>query len=358
MTRLWTEGFEAGDLLGWTALALSNSDIRTTPKRSGNAAFVLGGAGGGFDSFSNAMAYYFLLNSQSSSEGYFRFCLYLPSGWPSSGIQAIGTYDWRCYWRNGGTALGSISVNSDRKICIYTGTTLVGTSTKTLNYNQWYIIECHIDISTTGILEARIDGLPDPTLKYYGNCKPGTDTGINNFYWYGSWNGQTKAALDDIAYNDVLGTVDNSWCGDGHIIAITPSTDITHQFIGSDGDSTDNYLLVDEIPTNNDTDYVQSDTIEDKDLYDMTNTGLTDASVRIQRIWIEARAKCAFPRGGTISLLTKPNGGTEFESTPLTLFGIYGQKLLSDSQFVNPATGAAWTCTDIDALQAGVKVKS
>jgi hypothetical protein len=158
---------------------------------------------------------------------------------------------------------------------------------------------------------------------------------------------------DDLAINDTSGGADDSWCGDGRIIALTPNAngDLS-QLTGSDGNSTDNYLLVDDVPSNGDTDYVEGSTVDQKDLYNLTACGLT--GVIIKRVWAASRSRDTVAAGGLISLVVKTNS-TEYAGTDRALATSYAE-VLGDIHTVNPNTSGAWSTSDLDALQVGPKL--
>jgi hypothetical protein len=162
--------------------------------------------------------------------------------------------------------------------------------------------------------------------------------------------------LDDIAVNDTTGTQDNSWCGDGHIIALVPNANGDRsEFIGSDGNSVDNYLLVDEFPVNlsgGTGDYVESLTPGAADLYQVGNPVLKSGDV-IQRVWVYAQMREQSADGDTVQLGGKSNG-VEFWGDPIAL-GVSFRPYNSEEYLVNPGTGSAWTQQNITDLQIGVK---
>jgi hypothetical protein len=339
MTRIWTEGFEMRDVVGYTTTGAAS----TTQKRSGGASIVLTGG--------QTLTY----SVSDLAEAYIRFGIY----W--SGDSTTSTF--RLQFRHGTTVLDElrIDLNTDGFVDLIVDTTLQDTGVLAISESQWYLIELRVKIDdAAGILDAKVDGVPDATFS--GDTKPGADAHFDNIYFYNnsSTGGlpftNTSIYLDDIALNDTAGGVDNSWCGDGKIIVILPNGTVTNQLTGSDGDTTNNHLLVDEVPKDNDTTYVQGNVVNEEDLYDLAACGLTD--VIINRIWAEARAKDTVASGGTIALVTKASGGAEVAGADVTLATTYTVRVLSAEQLVNPVDAAAWEVADIDALQGGPRTRS
>jgi len=322
MTRIFTEGFESGDLLFFTSHA---SVLSTSVVRSGTRSLQNANIGN--------------LNSKnipSVSLAYFRFA-----------FNRVSTFSFR--WYNGATELGSIRHNTtSNRIEIYTSTgTLVATGTKEILANTWYLIEVYVNIADAGTITVRVDGIQDAT--YSGDTKPGTAVTMDSVRYY------LNGYLDDLAMNDTSGFEDNSWCGDGRVIALTPDGNGSlSQLTGSDGNSTDNYLLVNEVPSNGDTSYVQGSTAELADLYTVAGSGLVGAT--IHRVWVESRSRDTVATGGLISLIVKTNG-TEYDGATKTLGTAYAV-ITGDDLRLNPNTGVAWTIAELDALEIGVKTKS
>jgi len=331
MTRIFTEGFESGDTL---AMNVATYGAGIAQVRSGS--YSLQGAQGNSSTG---------ITISGVSEVYFR-CAHWTNGTSGTLLK----------WRIGATELGSLRFNStNRCLELYTGTaTYVAGGTHPIPSNAWFLYEVHIKIdASAGVLEAKIDGVLDSSFN--GNTKPGTATTFDNFLLPGT--GTNVCYMDDIAINNTSGSVDNSWCGDGRIIALVPNAngDLS-QLMGSDGNTTDNYLLVDEKPSNGDTDYVEGSVVDEKDLYNMSATGLASNNI-IRRVWVESRSRDTASAGGSIALAIKTNS-TEYLSSNITLLGTYTASIKGIDYPLNPNSGVAWTISDVDALQAGPVTRS
>lgn len=318
-----------GDLLPLTVS--TGNATSTSPVRSGAYSFRIGGG--------NSANYKDLPSAYSE--------LYIRFGWYKANND---TNQQICAWAYGGTYLGCLKINGGY-LCLYTSTgTLVASSSFYPLSNTWYLLELRVKIADSGgVLNLKVDGTS--ILTYTGDTKPGTDTTINRFYFGVSNNYWYH---DDIAINDTSGAADNSWCGDGKIIALTPNGngDVS-QLTGSDGDSTDNYLHVDEAVSDGDTTYTQSESADNYDLYNLTNCGLSH--VTINRVWVEARARDTVADGGNCQLGLKTT--SEYWSSNISLLTTYTKQVLGTFYTTNPYTGSAWTTTQLDGLQAGFKVK-
>jgi hypothetical protein len=168
-----------------------------------------------------------------------------------------------------------------------------------------------------------------------------------------------RCNLDDIAINDLDGSRDTSWCGDGHVIALPPNGNSdSSQFVGSDSNSTDNYLLVDEFPatlTGGGGDYVESDASGAIDFYQTMNPNPTlKSNDAIQRVWVSATMRELSADGDTLQLGVK-SGGSPVWSAPIPL-GVEFREHIGDQFYTNPSTGQPWTKESLDTLQVGMKI--
>jgi hypothetical protein len=251
-------------------------------------------------------------------------------------------------WLSGTTTLGSLRRNAATGFLeLYIGTTLSGTGGISVALGTWYLLELHVKINnSTGILEFKVDGVLDSAATISGDTQPAAITTINIIRFHATTN---TGYYDDIAINNVSGSEDISWPGDGRIVALTPSDNgYSSQWTGSDGDSTDNYQLIDEKPPS-DADYVRVTTGSGLiDGYSLSTFDLSGST--IGRVWTNTRAKSDSAgdwlyhgvRSGSVNYFISGSLPTSFGT--LTSSGS-GWKL-------NPNTSASWTQSDIDDLQA------
>lgn len=324
----YTEGFEFGDLLWFTAA--STAAISATYYRSGAyGVAVLNGEP-------------YRLNS-ALSEAYHRVAFRITAAAISTRI---------IEWRSGTTELGSVRYNATtNKLDVYTGTgTVVDTGAIDIAINTWYLLETHIKIDdAAGVIETKIDGIAD--CSFTGDTKPGADTTFDRICLRAV---SQTIYFDDIALNDTTGGADNSWCGDGHIECLKPNANGDQSdLVGQDGNSTDNYANADEVPSDGDTTYNESDVTDEYDLY---NCEAFDGSGKtIQRVWPEGRARDTVASGGECQLGVK-SGSTEDWSSNLALLTSY-TRIVGSEYTTNPDTSAGWTDSDLDGIQVGFKVK-
>jgi hypothetical protein len=229
------------------------------------------------------------------------------------------------------------------------GTTVASNSTLYLNH-RWYLMEVHFKLGTSnGVVEVKMDG--NLVLQYTGNTNPNNRTGILRIAFTNKAN---VTYWDDIAINDTSGSEDNSWCGDGRIVLLKPNANgDTNQWTPSSGN---NYECVDEgFPANDDTDYVTTDTTNQKDLYNLENWSLPSNSI-IKRVWAIARAKKTSSDLASINIGLKTNSQEYWMASDTPLITTY-KNYYGNQYTKNPATSNDWTIDDINNLQVGIMSK-
>jgi hypothetical protein len=161
--------------------------------------------------------------------------------------------------------------------------TVLGTGTSALSAGVYYYIEFKVTISdTVGVAGCRINGVSELALTSQ-DTRNGANATADTFRILGVTGidaGTTINTDDFYACDGTGGGSDNDYLGDVRVEAIFPSGNgNSSQFLGSDSNSTDNYLLVDEATPNDDTDYVESSTVGDKDTYAYGNLTATSGTV-------------------------------------------------------------------------------
>lgn len=289
----------------------------------------------------------FNFSSTPLTEGYYR----LPFLWTGA---ANATH---LYLNNGTqTLLGFAGVNgSVQTITVNGGVTTLGTTSIAPNNANWTVIEIYFKCvnASDGRLVVKYDGIT--VFDYTGNTNP---SGYAAPSWVAFATGTAASAaarVDDLAVNDTTGSVNNSWVGDGSIALILPNANgDSSQFVGSDGNSTDNYLLVDDNPANDATDYVSTTTSSQKDLYNLQSMPALLAGGEIKTvqpffIGIRMDAGVASALKAGIKSGTTESWGDD--KTLTTSYALYRGTIHE----VDPNTGAAWTESAVNALQAGVQ---
>lgn len=335
--RQWNEGLEMGDVVGIDTTYVASAS--TTQKRSGSYSLKLGPTGTGNKPWARKSL------PVAVSEYFFRYGMY---GVPVNLVSTQAGI--------GGTTQLSLVFVDDHTLNITVGGVTRAYVPPFALSATWNLIECYHKIdATVGRVIVKVEGVV--IADFTGNTRNGSDT-IQSIYFEGG-TVSNVSYFDDMALNDTDnsdGAGDTSWCGDGHFIALTPNGNgDTNQWAGSDGNSTDNYLLVDETPKNDDTDYVEDATAGHQDMY---NVGDWDESGNkvVLRVWAEARGRDTVAVGGQIKVGVKTNGSV-YLSDALSLLTTYALAQKGTQYTVNPQTGLPWTNTEMDAVQFVVEAE-
>ena len=343
MTRVWTDGFELGDYIGYCVgsdYGVTVIEIDNTIKRSGNYSIKIG-------TISNTNGWFYK-NVTAVSEFYLRIGFYLKP-------ETYGDEVPRIYWQ-GGSLTSYLTFGECFNLILNINGVNVDTGLTTLYPEVWYLVELHIKIDgSVGVVEAKIDGKTTLEIDYTGNTGTGSVTSIKFWMTSDGYLGETSYAwFDDIAMNNTAGAVDNSWAGEGKIIVMKPNADSTPLELTPSA-AVDHYTLVDDVPADGDTTYVEGSVIDEEDMYGLTPSGLVD--VDINRVWTEARTRKTTAMDGMVALITKAAGGAEVSGGDVELLTTYSVKVLGAEEVENPVDAAAWEVADIDLIEIGPRTR-
>jgi len=240
-------------------------------------------------------------------------------------------------------------------INLYVGGVWKDVSSTYLYERIWYLVEVHYKVSATvGVCQIKVDGMSVLDMDFSGNTGTGTIDNIKFWVPTSTAGVISDAYFDDIALNNTTGAVDNSWCGEGKIIVMMPNDDSAPLQLTPSAVS-DHHLLVDEVPTDSDTTYVEGSVIDEEDMYKLTASGLVN--VDINRVWTEARTKKTAAVDGHVALITKAAGGAEVSGGDVELLTTYTIKVLGTEQTVNPVDTNPWEVADIDLIEIGPRTR-
>jgi len=229
--------------------------------------------------------------------------------------------------------------------------TQLGTGSS-LSLNTWYVIELHVLLADSeGVMQVKLDGVVDIdfTGDTLGNYTPANFqyVGISASSFPGGDFYESRGLFDDFAVNDTSGSVNNSWCGRGGIYpALVSGAGDLSQFTPSAGN---NYECVDEVPPNDDTDYVATATEGNIDTYAID---VPDVSGGVPVVTLWHYAKLDEAGAGNITQLLRTNS-VNYEGDLKGLDTSYKHVYHAWEQ--NPATGQAWTLEALESFQIGQK---
>jgi len=220
--------------------------------------------------------------------------------------------------------------------------------------DTWYYLELKVNFnnSPNGDWELMIDGVS--TL---------TGTSRDTFYSYtmklqigGAANNDVDIMwIDDFYLLDDTGSDNNDFLGICAVETDLPSGNgNSSTLVGSDSNSTDNYLLVDNnasVPPAT-TEYVESDTEGDKDTYAMSDLTTTGVVYGVQTTLYAQKDDS----GAKFVRPVIRSGGTDYPGTSVALSdSVY---VLSDEVWEqDPDTSSAWLYGDVNSMELGPEIR-
>lgn len=226
--------------------------------------------------------------------------------------------------------------------------TLLG-SGPTLIADTQYLIEVHLTQphDTAGVFQVKLNGAL--IIDFEGDTLTPYDSTLD----YASvrlgkppdYVGVAQGLYDDLAVNDATGDRNNSWVGRGGIwpVYVTGAGDLA-QFTPSAGA---NYECVDDVPPDDDTSYVSSDTEGHQDSYTIT---VPEVSGGVTAFTLWHYAKLDEAGAGNITQQLRKSS-VDYDGDVKGLDTSYAYK--SHTWETNPATGEPWTLADLETFYVG-----
>jgi hypothetical protein len=233
------------------------------------------------------------------------------------------------------------------KVATHTGT--YSTPATTSATNVWYHVTLEFSRhDSAGHFKLYIDG-----VEVLSETSQDTNRGGDGYAAFhgNGWYNTEAYDVDNIVIYDSTGTEFNTYQGILRVDSLAPNGNgNSSMLVGSDADSTDNYLLVDETPADT-ADYVGSATEGDKDTYAFTDLTGTDTPIAV-----EVAVYALKSDSGTKFLRTVlRSGGVDYNGTSeAAAEGWLGYTTLYE---LDPDGDAAWDVAAVDALEAGYEVR-
>lgn len=216
----------------------------------------------------------------------------------------------------------------------------------------WTYIEGRVVIhASSGAVELRVNGSETPALNLSGvDTENYAGEGITQVC-VGLYedNNSFRGRCTDFCVWTEGGEAPTGWIGECQVDTLLPTgAGSSTDFTASAGS---NYQCVDEVPNNLGTDYVESSTDGDVDLYAMADLAEEPATIHAVAVAVSAAKTDA--GSGSIKSVMK-SGATTAESDALALSnGSYLRNVYARG--VDPNTSSAWTASAVNALEAGCK---
>jgi len=332
MSLLFMDGFDAGDmLLKWSAASSSVITSSTTTPY---------GVGRSMELSSSADIYRALIPSAQVTIGF--------AYQPVAATSGIGV----SFYADGGTIqhAGIVRNSTTGVLEARRGTTIVATGTTVLNAGAWYYVELQATIADSGgIIKVRLNGATTNEIDFTGDTKNGGTSSLIDAIRLE--NRSTNNRVDNLYVLNSTGATNTTFLGAVRVHTLAPNDNgATSQFTGSDGNQTDNYQLVDELPYTA-ADYVTSSVSAQRDTYALTNLPVGYHQILGAQSNIVGLKSTAGSRA--LKPAIRSNGAVYygFSKTLSTDVQTY-----SDIFESSPVTSSAWTSAEINNLESGMEV--
>lgn len=333
MALLFLDGFDAGDLATkWiTTNGVFSASSSTTRFGTGMVAASTG---------SDAL----VRNITSSAQITLGVAMYVSAGAPAITIRGdTGTTTHLSIMRQSESGVIEVRRGSSTGTVIAQGTTMIP-------LNTWNYIEVQATIADAGgIVRVRLNGSSTNEINFTGDTKnAGTSTNIDQV-GFGTTS-TSSVRFDDFYVLNSTGSSNTTFLGDIRVHTLSPNGNGTNsQLTGSDGNQTDNYLLVDERPFST-ADYVGSPTVGLRDTYALADLPAVSQIFGLQNNFIGAKSDASSGNAKSALLISSTlyYGATRALGTSYVAY--------SDIYDANPNTSTAWTDSVVNGMEAGMEV--
>lgn len=236
----------------------------------------------------------------------------------------------------------SLVVDSANHLQIKRSTTVLATSVNTLLANNWIHIEFKFVIhNTAGLIQVKVNGVDWIALTTNLNTRMST----NNYWNTIRFNGTTWY-IDDLYILDTTQAPNNDFLGPCKILTLLPEAPGYYTQWASNW--LDNFANLDRVGTHDDTVFVQSNNVSDADTFKMTNC--PSGTVKAVSTNIVVRQDPGLAR--QVARLLRQGSTDRLGSGFVPTVNYSNVQELFDT---NPATGNAWTPSEINASEFGYK---
>lgn len=247
---------------------------------------------------------------------------------------------------DGSTLHVQVGMDATGRVTIYgPANTVVATSASVvLTTATWYYFEVKVVVhDTTGSVEVRVGEAV--VVSYSGDTRNGAATAVQFM--------SNAAPASSVDFDDLY-VEDAAYLGDVTVESLSPTGNGSSSgWGGSDGNSTDNYLLVDDPTTSNVTDYVGASASGTLDLYTMGDLPAGYSVIAIQEVIYAQKSDAG--TAPTLLPVAKGQSGTTRTDTALPALSTTAQAYVGDLRTTDP-DGNALTAARVNAMEVGVKI--
>lgn len=339
MAILAFNGFDNEDVGNGWALSTTGRDSFVTGRLNSGKALRLSYASG--DVFSSQTFSHDITTNQMIIGGAFRF-----DRFSSGSNNFLQVKDSNTSWLKLGTPSGALTVY---RHTAQAGGTAIATG-PTLRADKWYYIEFQLDMKDAGgVAKVWVDGAL--VIDFTGDTLSSTVGTASTTVYMGTPSFYFQIDIDDVYVLDTTGaSPTNAALGPVTVPFLSPDGQTSADFLGSDADSTDNHLLVDELPAQT-TDYVESSTSTDTDIYTLGDLPSSAGTPYAVQSGVYGRDTL----GGSATLNIGVREGGTSETTAKNMPASDGW-VYADPVTDAPSDASAWDSTSVNSLEFYVEV--
>jgi len=227
--------------------------------------------------------------------------------------------------------------------------TVLATGTATVSLSTWHYIEIKVTISdSAGAAEVRLNGVTDINISSVDTRNGGNASADTIQIAGGPSSSGVDMRYDDVYLCDGTGSINNDFLGDVRVSALYPTGAGAHtDWTPSTGS---NWQNVDDATSNGDTDYNSSGTPNQIDTYAMGDLPASAASVLgvFYHFWVRKDDAGSRQVAPVVRI-----SGTDYVGTTVTVPSSYDE--FHEMHETSPATSAAWTVSEVNGMEYGVK---
>lgn len=252
-----------------------------------------------------------------------------------------------------GARMFRVALAADGSLKFYrgNGATLIGTTSTLTVTSTWYHIEFQLRMNdTTGLLTVKVNGVQEINVTSTDTLEAGV-TLPAAWLWgsFGSGANHRQKRMDNLIIQNEL-----NWMGEIYAEPLTLSADTADKDWGRSTGS-DNYALIDETVMSL-TDYIDSGTPGDLDLYTLSNMASNPTSIKFVQTMTAARMAEIGLRTYRSRLKSSASFGNGTERGVVDTTNV--PRCHFERFLLDPNGSVAWTKTSVDALTAGLEVMS
>jgi len=250
----------------------------------------------------------------------------------------------------------SWTITGKRQLQFKRGSTILGTSDFKIDEDVWHYIEIEMTISnsiSTNDCIIKVDGNEVLNLAATTDTADSADETLRyvRFHHAGTY---TRLYYDNIIMMDNQSGYNDSLAGEAFVEMRVPNASGNYSEFSTSGGT--NYLMVDDIGNvDNDTTYVESGIVDERDSYEYED--ISESSVTILGVNLKSRTRStSFANQRDFRHFARI-GSTNYDGPAITetntTWSWYENKIWDES----PATSVAWTQSEFDAAEFGVKIE-